>query len=545
MDAEHTGHGTLLRGTRRHWWLPLITAVAGLGVGAGLLLTQPIHYSASTSVLVQPVPAAPTSTSSATDANTGASLAPVNLGTEAQLVRSTETARRAAALLQTATPPADLVDSVTVDPIADTSVLIVHFEADSPASAQAGAKAFATAYLGTRADAASAALADRKGVLASSLADANSQLTALDATIGRLPLTSAQLPTLRSNRTTLAGQITTLTARISDLTTTVVNAGQVIRDADLPTSPMSRLAWLFLAGGLAGGLMVGLSGAQLWERVAVRVRDGTDVIERAGVELLAELDFGEAALHATSDAASRDYHRLRNEVVASLGSADRVLLLTSASPGPASTVVAANLAAALARVGHEVVLLGANAPAIGTTPVLLSTLFDISDIPGLTNVLSGRTDLGVALQVPPREPRMRVVSPGGAASASRLLQSSSARATVVALRQLARFVLIDSPSAASGADAQSLAGLADAAIVVVETGQSRHSEVADAVAQLRLVGARVLGAVLVPKLVSPPEPEESEPVPTHRWTIRADSPFGPISQEIPREPIPGARPAVP
>src|SRR6185437_11599158 len=126
---------------------------------------------------------------------------------------------------------------------------------------------------------------------------------------------------------------------------------------------------------------------------------------------------------------------------AALGTGDRVLLITSASPGPGSTVVAANIAAALGRVGHEVILLGANAPAIGAAPVLLSNLFDISDVPGLTDVLSGRTDLSLALQVPPREPRLRVVSPGGAASASRLLQSSSARAMVNSLRTLARYVL--------------------------------------------------------------------------------------------------------
>src|SRR5262249_37846742 len=115
--------------------------------------------------------------------------------------------------------------------------------------------------------------------------------------------------------------------------------------------------------------------------------------------------------------------------------------------------------------------------------------------------------LGTALQVPPREPRLRVITPGGSASASRLLQSSAMRTVVNGLRTQARFVVIDAPSAAGGADAQSLAGLADAAIVVAEAGRSRHVEVADAAVQVRL-SARVLGAVVLPRVDPPPSTED-------------------------------------
>ena len=497
MDATH---GSVARGVRRHWWLPLIAMLAGLGVGFGVLFAQPDRFSASAAVLVFPVPAA------ASDDTNGATAGPINLGTEAQLVRSTETARRAAALLGTSTPAAQLVEAVSVDPVGDASVLELHFVAPTANQAQAGARAFAQAYLAARADAANSALAQQKTALAASLANAQTQLADLDARIAQLPPDSVQLSTLRSSRSTMATQITTLTGRMSEITTTVVDPGQLIRDADRPDAPLTGPTGLYLGVGAVAGLLTGLGAAGLWERLRVRVRDADDVV-RAGVGVLAELVHDDAELYATSDPSGQDYHRLRNEVVAALATGDRVLLVTAASPGPSSTVVAANLAAALARVGHEVILLGANAPAIGRTPVLLSGMFDISDVPGLTDVLSGRTDVNSALQVPPREPRLRVVTPGGAASASRLLQSSTARAVVSNLRALARYVLIDSPSAAAGADAQSLAGLADAAIVVAEAGHSRHLEVADAVAQLRQVGARVLGAVVVPPL--PPGAEQN------------------------------------
>jgi Mrp family chromosome partitioning ATPase len=316
----------------------------------------------------------------------------------------------------------------------------------------------------------------------------------------------------------------------------------MIRDADLPTQPLPRHGWLFAGGGLGLGLIVGLVAAGLWERLRARVHDGDDVTERAGVGVLAELADTEPRLHAPSDHTGRDYHRLRNEVVAALATGDRVLLVTSASNGPASTVVAANLAAALARVGHEVILVGANPTAIGHAPVLLSGLFDISDVPGLTDVLSGRTELGSALQVPPREPRLRVITPGGSASASRLLQSSAMRAVVTGLRALARFVVIDAPSASSGADAQSLAGLADAAIVVAEAGRSRHTEVADAAGQVRL-SARVLGAVVLPRMEAPPSTADEVVflgVPPRPWQS-IDEPRAPSAAPAAREPLPDRR----
>jgi Mrp family chromosome partitioning ATPase len=540
MDAKPSGR--LSRGIRRHWWLPIMAAVAGCAVGAVVLLAQPAQFDSNSAVLVLPVPAG------AGDDLSRTSIAAINLDTEAQLVRSTETSRRAAELLGTSQAPTQLVNAVTVTPVAGSSVLEVHFIGGTAGDAQAGARAFAEAYLAARADAATTALKNQKTLLATNLTDIANQLADLDARIAVLPSTSAQLPSLRSTRATLAGQITTLTSRMSDLATTIVTPGQVIRDADLPATPQRGPAWLYLGVGLLAGLGAGLLTAALREQLRARVRDSHDIAELLGVPVLSELAHSDAQLHAAADAPSRDYHRLRNEVVAALATGDRVLLLTSASPGPASTVVAANLAAALARIGHDVVLVGANPPPIGAAPVLLSSLFDISDVPGLTDVLSGRTDLSTALQTPPREPRLRVVTPGGAASASRLLQSATARAVVTGLRTMARYILIDSPSAAIGADAQSLAGLADAAIVVAEAGHSRHDDVADAVAQLRLVGARVLGGVVLPRV----EPVDGHPenvffidTTSHSWDnlTRDAFPPGSLQAQLRRDAAVPERPA--
>jgi hypothetical protein len=174
-------------------------------------------------------------------------------------------------------------------------------------------------------------------------------------------------------------------------------------------------------------------------------------------------------------------------------------------------LVAANLADAFARAGNDVVLVGAHVPDLGVPgpaartvgPSRITTLagiFDLADIPGLTDVLAGRTSLSRTVQRAARSPRLRVVTPGGTASAGGLLQSEAARSVLRQLASRSRYVIVDAPSTASGADAQSLASVADVAVLVVEAEQARHVQVADAVTQLARVGTRLLGAVVVPPL---------------------------------------------
>lgn len=490
---------------RRQWWVVLVGVLVGLAGGGALIALGPTSYSSSASILVEPVP------------STGqpGELAPINLDTEAELARSSLTARTAAASLGQG--PDVLADAVTVDVVPNSSVLVLHFDADTPAAARAGAQTFAEAYLANRAQLASKSLTDQSAALTKKLTELTTQLASLDARIADLSDDSPQLETLRASRATLTGQITTLTARVTDLATTTVNAGRIIREADLPASPNRRPMTLAMIIG-AAGLALGAAAALLRERLHRRVRGGADV-SRLGLPLLAEFN-GDVAgsptlaprVFAPQHPSGRAFHRLRNEVVATLPGPDQVILVTGASPGRASTVVAANLAAALSRADNEVILVGANVPELGTDGLLLSHVFDIADVPGLTDVLTRRSTIPAALQSAPRVPRLRVIPPGGTASAAGLLQSEAVRTTICALRDQAGYVVLEAPSAASGADAQSLANLADAAILVVEANRTPEAQIADAARQLQVVGTRLLGVVVLPPLSATSE-EEDEPVP--------------------------------
>jgi Mrp family chromosome partitioning ATPase len=199
-----------------------------------------------------------------------------------------------------------------------------------------------------------------------------------------------------------------------------------------------------------------------------------------------------------------------------------MVVVAGASRGGASTVVAANLAAAFARTGAETVLVCAHLPESLVDAAPVNRMLGVHAVPGLSDVLAGRVMLAAAIQRAPRHPNLSVVTTGGTASAGGLLQSQGLRDTLAAVRERAAYVVVEAPSTATSADAQSLASLADAAIVAVELRRTRHAEVGDAAEQLRRVGTPLLGAVVLPRLRAVHGEHEGEPEPKHEATPAND-----------------------
>ncbi|WP_407567009.1 Wzz/FepE/Etk N-terminal domain-containing protein [Polymorphospora sp. A560] len=494
MSPDLSDHLGLLR---RQWWVVLALLVTGLAGAAVVTSTQARVYESSTSVLVQPA-------GQDTNVVGGRTRGDINLDTEAQLVRSTAVATGAAELLRVDTAADDLAHDVSVKVPANTSVLVITFAAGEPEAARAGSHAFAEAYLRNRE-------ASARADLDTQIAALNSKIKELDAAlvqvIGRLAGLSAGSPqraNLESQRATTQAQLNSLTGKLNELTTATVSAGRIISDARLPTRPSRPDTLLNLASGATLGLLLGLGVAAARERLDRRIRAGSDVGRRTGVPVLAELSDRTASrvddLHQPYGPGGHTFYRLRNEVLASLGPDDRIVVVTGASRGTASTLVAANLAATLAHTGSEVVLVGANpAESIAeTTP--LAQLFGVASTPGLSEVLAGKVDLDTAAQRAPRNPWLRVLTTGGTATAGGLLRSPYLGEVLDRLSGGTAYVVIEAPSTATSADAQSLASFADAALIAVELRRTRRDEVTDAADQLRRIGTPLLGAVVLPRL---------------------------------------------
>jgi uncharacterized protein involved in exopolysaccharide biosynthesis/Mrp family chromosome partitioning ATPase len=500
---------------RRHWWIALVATGAGLGGGAVLTQAMPKVYESSASVLVESV-------GQDTNAEGGRTKGTVNLDTEAQLVGSGAVAVKATTLLRSDMSPIELAKSVSVQVPANTTVLVITFKADDPREAQAGSHAFAEAYLRNREETARAQLDKRIRSLNLKVRQLTTVLTGINAKLAVAPKGSSTESNLQSLRNNSQNQLNSLTGRLNELTTTMVGGGSIISDSRLPEEPTSPNAWLNIGTGGMLGLLLGLGLAYLRERFDRRLVTPNDVRDRGRVPVLAALD--ERSTPHFDDVlqpygpGGRVFNRLRNEVLAAMHSDDRIIVVTGTSRGSASTLVAANLAAALARTGSEVVLIGAHLPDSVIDAAPLARMFGVSAMPGLSDLLAGRVSLSRALQRTPRIPSLRVVTTGGAATAAGLMQSQRLKDTLQTLREQGGYVVIEAPSTSSSADAQSLASLADAAILAVELRRSKRPALVDATEQLQRVGTRLLGAVVLPRLaamhpIEPPAPAVTLPAP--------------------------------
>ncbi|MCA2215683.1 lipopolysaccharide biosynthesis protein [Wangella sp. NEAU-J3] len=506
MSADLSHYVGMLR---RHWWVVLAATGLGLGLGAVVTSAVPKVYESSASVLVQAV-------DQDNNQSGGRTKGAINLDTEAQLVGSGAVAAKAAALLRSTEPPTELARNVSVEVPANTTVLMITYQADTPDGAQRGSHAFAEAYLRNREETARSGLDAQIKSLSLKVRQLTTNLTGINARLARTQPGSSERSNLESLRSNSQNQLNNLTGRLNELTTTTIAAGSIISDARVPDAPTSPNAPLNLATGAMLGLLFGLLLAYARERLDRRLRTAADVRERARIPVLAALD--ERTTPHFDDVlqpygpGGRVFNRLRNEVLASLAKGDQIIVVTGASRGSASTLVAANLATALARTGSDVVLIGAHLPDSVVDAAPLARMLGVSAMPGLSDLLAGRTGLAKVLQRTPRIPSLRVITTGGAATAAGLMQSQRLRDTLEALRRQSGYIVIEAPSTSSSADAQSLASLADAAILAVELRRARRPALLDAAEQLRRVGTPLLGAVVLPRLSGLRTDEANGPV---------------------------------
>jgi capsular polysaccharide biosynthesis protein/Mrp family chromosome partitioning ATPase len=513
-SAQLNDYAALLR---RQWWLVVLCVVLGVGLGVGYTGLAATQYTSTTSVLV-------TATGVDEQPTTVAGrVSDINLDTEAQLVTSTEIVGAAADAIGYAGNPAELVSRVSITVPPNTEILDIGFTATTAPAAQAGAEAFATAYLDNRRKAADATLEASRTSLQARIDDLTSQLQAVSSTIAGLPADSAERAFSEAKASSLNNQIGSLGTQLNQVGATTVTPGRVITSASLPRSPSSPDLALDVVAGALLGLLLGLGLAVLRQRSDRVLRRAGDLERQTGLPVLVELPStptGPVELVAPGSTEGRSYARLRNVVTSSLTDGHRVVLVAGVTrpAGP----VAANLAAALARSGEEVVLVCGDVHAPTAADLLAGRTGT-----GLAEVLAGRAKLAGARRRVADPASLRVLGPGRSPDqAAALLQTGSPRQVVDELLTTARWVVVEAPATTSGADAQTLAGLADLAILVVATEETRDDDVADARAQFESVRTVLLGAVVVrgdrragkrgerpaPEPTPAPEPAEAEPV---------------------------------
>ena len=431
-----------MRGLRRHWLAIVLITVVGLATGyVWTLLQTPVYEGSASGLLKSTATADELSTPSVED-----SAARAKVPTFLDLAQSELVAQRAIDELGLSTTPAAVINRITVTNPSATSILKVNAQAATPEEASD----LASAWIDALAVGADQVLGD--GSEGSSFIT----VVAYDA-------------------------------------------------AGKPTSPLfPDVNTALIVGGVLGfGFGIAFALVRTVSDRRIRTRD--DIEARIGVPVVGTIPVApglsrDARIVARADptakgnrfAVSEAFRSLRTNLqFMDVDDPPRTIVVTSPLPGDGKTMVAANIAVALAESGRPVVLVDGD-----LRRSTVAKTFGLPSGAGLTDVLAGRAELADVMHGTPVSKHLFVLTAGSVPpNPSEVLGSAKMRAVLSALSEHA-MVIVDAPPLLPVTDSAVLAHQADGAILVIGLGKTTYDLVSKAQDALAKASGRLLGIVL-------------------------------------------------
>ncbi|WP_158604495.1 polysaccharide biosynthesis tyrosine autokinase [Nocardioides mangrovicus] len=429
-----------VRLTRVNW--RVIFATFSLGLVAALLYTlhQPVVYTATSKGYV-----AVDSGDSVSDVYSATSLAQQKLSVYVGLVSSTAVAQDVIDSLKLDETPSDIASRFSAVGDADNPQLTIYATASSPSQARDLA----------------------------------------NAVIGAMSTEAAKL---ESAARPSGAPVSTLVKLV---------ATQQAGAPSAPSSPDYRIN--LLAGGIAG-IVAGYLLALVRRQLDSRIRTVDDMESLVGTSVLTilpesdELDrVGDDGLVGSQTGpAAEALRQLRTNLrFVDVDKPPQSIVITSANAGEGKSVVTANLARVLAAAGQKTILLDGD-----LRRPMVSTIFELDPVVGLTQVLAGDIDLRATIQ-DPGLPNLDVIAAGRIPpNPSELLGSQRMQSVIEELVAADYMVLIDAPPLLPVTDAGLLSGIVDGSILVLAVGKTYKEQARLAAKVLQQVGGHVLGSVL-------------------------------------------------
>ena len=259
---------------KRGAWLWCATALVGLIVGSALFVKFPPAYQASTAVIVNDGPNVDTS---------------VAIQTDAALAQSRPVAARVVQKLGLTQSVSSFLAAYSVTPLTP-QMLQITVNAPTSDEAVARASAVAAAYLQFRADYAQTQQQEMVTELNQQVKQAQQKINAVNSQISQTPADDVSgLSNLETQKTNAENNLATVeefatTTLASQKTTTnaVIDGSEVINPAAAVKHSRLKGAVLYVAGGLVGGLAVGLGLVIVLALTTDRLRRRDDVADALG-----------------------------------------------------------------------------------------------------------------------------------------------------------------------------------------------------------------------------------------------------------------------
>ncbi len=494
-------------------WRRRITILACIVVGAvaavGYDQFQTKTYQASAQVAI--------AGSNQPSGSSSSSAPPVNLPDPIQELQSVAVQKQAAVILG-AKGASSVAGAVTGSLSSTTGALTITASDTDPARAEAVANAYAQAFLVGIQDVVQA----QENKITASMSALSKQITALQASGATPPTGSGGTGGGTLSSAKLGALLNAYDGLQTQLTSIQIGGpyASITAPAGYPTTP-TGLSTKKLAGiGLLAGILVGIGAALVRDQLDTRLRSSADIASVTGTPVLAELPLDTEIIPNSGFVALADAPRSQlAESVRELRTSLRVLLedskcpmvvVTSPAPNDGKTFVTANLGAALALTGSQVVVVSAdfrrsaieqafefpaNPPPLGLADIVNSAWLEAGEAgPDL--------DDNRRLRLPSLLLHTRIdglwVLPAGRrrGNASELFASPGLQSVIRELPEFADFVLWDMPPVLALPDATTLARFADGVVVVAAEGRTDQRSLASTLQRLEETRARVLGIVL-------------------------------------------------
>jgi Mrp family chromosome partitioning ATPase/capsular polysaccharide biosynthesis protein len=435
----------------------LVLAIILLTVGSAVFLVAqtPAVYEAEADLLITPIP------------GDRESLFGLGLVTEsgdptrdaetlAQLITTPQVAERARQRLGVERPARSLLEDVTAEPVAQSSIVTVTARANDAEFSARLATVFAESAIAVR--------TERLHGL-------------LDSVIPRLRRQLENLPAneLRSRES--------LSTRLRDLETLRLLPDPTLHletRAAPPASPIAPRPLLTIAAALIAGLILS-SGVVLGARMLDTRVEREEDLRMYRVPILGRIPRwrgrGRAPLRpdAVPVTTRQAFQRLASTLAARAAPGSRSIFVTGAGPAEGKTTTAIQLAGALASANEQVILIEAD----WRRPALAETM-GLTPPHGLRDVLSGRVALDDALVDANGFPGVRVLTrePGGDAAPTPVSAEDADR-VIRETRLQANWLIFDGPPLTDAPDWLPVVNRVANVLLVVRFGRTRTRDLAE------------------------------------------------------------------
>jgi capsular exopolysaccharide synthesis family protein len=279
---------------------------------------------------------------------------------------------------------------------------------------------------------------------------------------------------------------------------------RIIDQAQAPSSPFSPDVRRGVLLSVVLGLFLGVGLAFLLEYLDNTIKFPEEIKDHLGLsyigmipafdvrEKLEGVDSQLITMHSANSPPSEAFRAVRTGILFSLPDVNiQILWVGSSAPGEGKTLSTANLAVTMAQAGSRTLVIDCDLRRPN-----MHNLFGTEKETGLTSIVSGSV-----------EPREAIVEtgienlaflPGGPKppNPSEVLGSNRMIKLLERLRTKYDRIILDTPPVSAVTDAVVLAPRADGCLLVVRGGVTPRKVVQSAIEKLRMVDARMIGAVM-------------------------------------------------